>query len=63
MDYFKEQNKYSRSIADKQFLDDGIGFRTELQERLMRKSNAIMEQKRRFPKHTNDFNRGSMRRR
>jgi hypothetical protein len=63
MDYFKEQNKYSRSIADKQFLDDGIGFRTELQERLMRKSNAIMEQKRRFPKHTNDFNRGGMRRR
>lgn len=61
MDYFKEQNKYSRSIAEKQFLDDGIGFRTELQERLMRKSNAIMEQKRRFPKHTNDFNRGSMR--
>ena len=60
-EYFEKQNRFSRALADKQFLDDGLTFRTEMQERLMRKSNANMEQKRRFPKHTNDFNRGSMR--
>ena len=59
--YFNRQNKFSRTLAQEAFTDNTLTFRTEMQERLMRKANANLEQKRRFPKHTNDFNRGGMR--
>lgn len=59
-EYFSKQNKFSRSIANDAFTDNIISFRTEMQERLMRKANSNLEQKRRFPSHTNSFTRGGM---
>jgi hypothetical protein len=58
--YFKTQNKYSRTIAQQRFANDTMDFRTDMQERLMRKANANLEQARRFPKHQRSFTRGSM---
>ncbi len=59
-EYFAKQNKFARSIANDAFMDDTISFRTDMQERLMRKANANLEQKRRFPSHTQSFTRGGM---
>ncbi len=59
-DYFKRQNQYSRTIAQQRFANDTMDFRTDLQERLMRKANANLEQSRRFPKHQRSFTRGGM---
>ena len=59
-EYFEKQNRYSRTIANDTFVDDTISFRTEMQERLMRKGNANMEEKRRYPKYTSGYTRGSM---
>jgi len=59
-EYFEKQNRYARTIANQKFADDTMNFRTDLQQRLMRKANANLEQTRRFPKHTRSFNRGSM---
>ena len=58
--YFNTQNKYARSIANDSFMDNTLAFRTEMQQRLIRKANAIKEQQRRFPKHTQRMARGSM---
>ena len=59
-EYFDKQNKHSRAIANEAFMNDTVSFRTDMQERLMRKGNANMAQKRRFPKHLSSFNRGGM---
>lgn len=59
-EYFDKQNKHSRAIANEAFMNNTVSFRTDLQERLMRKANANMAEKRRFPKHTSSFNRGGM---
>jgi len=58
--YFEKQNKYARTIAHQKFANDTMDFRTDLQERLMRKANANLEQTRRFPKHQRSFTRGGM---
>lgn len=58
--YFNTQNRYARSIANDSFMDNTLTFRTEMQQRLLRKANAIQEQQRRFPKHTQKMARGSM---
>ena len=60
-EFFEVQNKNARAIANEAFMDNTINFRTDLQERLMRKANADIAQSRRFPKHTRSFNRGNMR--
>lgn len=59
-EYFNKHNKHSRAIANEAFMNNTVSFRTDMQERLMRKANANMAEKRRFPKHTASFNRGSM---
>ena len=49
-------NKYHNnitSLADKHFLDSSLQFRTEMQERMMRKSNANQWQQRMFPINRN----------
>lgn len=49
-------NKYHNNItalADKHYLDSSLQFRTEMQERLMRKINANQWQQRMFPINTN----------
>ena len=58
--YFNKQNRYARSIANESFMDDTIAFRTDMQERLMRKANANLAQARKFPKHTRSIARGGM---
>ena len=42
-------NSTIRSLANQKFVDDAITFRTGLQERLMRKQNAIAWQQRKYP--------------
>ncbi len=59
-EYFNKQNRYSRTIANDAFMDDTIAFRTDMQERLMRKANANLQQSRRFPKHTRSVSKGGM---
>jgi len=59
-DYFEKHNRHSRSIANEAFIENTTSFRTDLQERLMRKANANRAQSRMYPKYTNGFNRGSM---
>jgi hypothetical protein len=49
-------NKYHGNItalADKHYLDSSLQFRTEMQDRLMRKINANQWQQRMFPINTN----------
>jgi len=58
--YFNMQNRYARSIANDSFMDNTMAFRTEMQQRLLRKANAVKEAQRRFPKHTQRMARGSM---
>lgn len=58
--YFNTQNKHAREIANNTFTEDTATFRSDLQERLMRKANANLSQTRAFPKHKMSFNRGSM---
>ena len=59
-EYFNKQNRYARTIANDAFMDDTISFRTDMQERLMRKANANLQQSRRFPKHTRSVSKGGM---
>jgi hypothetical protein len=47
-DVEKDSDEY-RQLANNAFTDSTILFRTELQERLMRKRNAEMWQRRAFP--------------
>ena len=41
-----------RKYAHEQYLNDSLNFRTGLQQRLMRKNNHVMWQKRMYPKYT-----------
>ena len=59
-EYFNKQNRNSRAIAGDAFLSDTLNFRTEMQERLMRKGNAVAAQARMYPKHTSATSKGSM---
>jgi len=59
-EYFNKQNRNARAIAGDAFLNDTLNFRTEMQERLMRKGNAVAAQARMYPKHTSATSNGSM---
>jgi len=59
-EYFNKQNRNARAIAGDAFLNDTLNFRTEMQERLMRKGNAVAAQARMYPKHTSATSKGSM---
>lgn len=51
-----EGNRYNeeiRNLANDEFLKNSLTFRTGLQERLMRKANAVRWQRRQAPIHTN----------
>tara|TARA_B100001769_G_C21912305_1_gene492240 strand:- start:51 stop:779 length:729 start_codon:yes stop_codon:yes gene_type:complete len=58
--YFKSHNKYARSMANDAYMNNCLEFRTEMQNRLLRKANASKEQERRYPKHTQKMARSSM---
>jgi len=59
-EYFNKQNRNARAIAGDAFLNDTLNFRTEMQERLMRKGNAVAAQARMYPKHTSGTSKGSV---
>jgi hypothetical protein len=54
---FENQNN-TRALANDTFLNNTLQQRTELQERLMRKKNAIAWQQKQAPIRTNGSNRG-----
>jgi len=51
-DDYEYRNEAMREMVNQSFLDNSLGFRNDLQERLMRKRNSEMEYIRQFPKRT-----------
>ena len=51
-DDYQATNDSMREMVNQSFLDNSLGFRNDLQERLMRKRNAEMAYIRQFPKRT-----------
>lgn len=51
-DDYEHKNEAMREMVNQSFLDNSLGFRNDLQERLMRKRNSEMEYIRQFPKRT-----------
>ena len=52
-----DHTKNIREKANNQFLESTLQFRTEMQERLMRKANVAAAQNRKYPKHTNFYSK------